>query len=81
VHLLGAPHLGGAPFAAIHAGFVPGILYIQLSVGGLSLLTYQAGYKHNSQAASANSQKILSVFIIWKGRDANGTNYQKISSK
>jgi len=47
----------------------------------LSLLTYQAGYKHNSQAASANSQKILSVFIIWKGRDANGTNYQKISSK
>ncbi len=48
---------------------------------GLSLLTYQAGYKHNSQADSANSQKILSVFIIWKGRDANGTNYQKISSK
>ena len=26
---------------------MPGILCIQLSVGGLSLLTYQAGYKHN----------------------------------
>ena len=33
-------------------------------VGGrdLSLLTYQAGYKHNSQAASANSQKNFECF-------------------
>ena len=28
-------HPGGAPFAAIHTGFVPGILYFQLSVGRL----------------------------------------------
>ena len=55
-------HPGGAPFVAIHTGFVPGILCIQLSVGGLSLLTYQAGYKHNSQADSANSQKNFEYF-------------------
>ena len=75
-------HPGGAPFVAIHTGFVPGILCIQLSAGGTCPSSPIRRVISTIRRRSAQIPKrILSVFIIWKGRDANGTKYQKISSK
>ena len=52
---------GGAPFIAIHAGVVSEILCIQLSVGGLSLLTYQADFLRFRMYLNEKNQNIFST--------------------
>ena len=50
-------------FRRYHTGFMPGILCIQLSVGGLSLLTYQAHFWRSVASINGRISKFPANFL------------------